>query len=880
MSLSPGTRLGPYEIVAPLGAGGMGEVYRAKDPKLGRDVAIKVLPSHLAEHPDALARFGREAKAVAALSHPNILAIFDFGEHQGTAYAVMELLEGETLRERLGGGALGPRKAAEIGLQIAQGMGAAHDKGLVHRDLKPENVFLTRNGAVKLLDFGLARQIDARGGGDTSVPTETHHTHPGTILGTVGYMSPEQVRGAAVDHRSDIFSFGAVLYEMVGGRRAFQRETAAETMTAILKEEPPGLGTFISAPVDGVERLVQHCLEKRPDERFQSARDLAFDLASLTRGSVASGPGAGSPAAGMERPLRRTAVLLTLAVAVIVALAATVSGLYLMRRLRLAEQPVRSELLLDEPLTPALFGAVALSPDGNQLLTLVGPSGKPSIAIRDLTTGETRKLAGTEGATYPFWAPDSREIAFFAGGKLKTIGASGGSVQTVGDAKQGRGGSWSPDGVIVFVPDIASSILKVGESGGSPVPVTRFATPGETHRHPMFLPDGKRFLVCVRERGTDVLYAGSIDGHLRKRIVENASRAAFARGRLFFVRDGNLVSQPFDPVKLELSGTLTPVADHVEYFKVRQMGNFSISDTRLVYVSEASTSSEIVAHDRNGRLSEIPASPAGYRILDISPDDRTLAVAIDEHFEQGDVWLVQLAGGAKSRLSFTDEGALSGAFSPDGTRFAMSSGFYGQAIAINVRSIVSNDTRKILDTRGACIVTGWSHDGRYLVVDTQSPKTGFDVQKIDVATSEMTPVVEGPADELAPALSPNGKWLAYVSPESGTPEVYLTTFPSGEGKWQATQDGGGAPRWSGDGKQLFYVKADRVVAVDYRDGGALPEFGSVTALPVDVVSDRIFVNSYAPFAVTSHGRFITTQPVGRTEPTIHLVTNWNAIVGQ
>jgi dipeptidyl aminopeptidase/acylaminoacyl peptidase len=395
----------------------------------------------------------------------------------------------------------------------------------------------------------------------------------------------------------------------------------------------------------------------------------------------------------------------------------------------------------------------------------------------------------------------------------------------------------------------------------------------------MFLPDGTRFLFVARVRGADVLFAGSADGKLQKRIVDNASNVAFARGRLFFVRDGNLLSQAFDPSKLEVSGAVTPVADHVEYFKVRSVGNFSVTETKMVYVGEASASSAIVARDRSGGVSEIPAGAGAYRILDVAPDDRTVAVAVNEHFEEGDVWLVQLQGGTKSRLSFTNAGALSGAFSPDGTRFAMSSGFFGQEIAINVRSLISNDMQKILDTRGACVVTGWSPDGRYLIVDTQNAKSGFDVSKIDVSTRTMAPVVHGPDNEVAPALSPDGKWLAYVSTESGSPEVYLTTFPSGEGKWQATQEGGNAPRWSRNGKQLFYTKDDRLIVVDFHEG-AVPQFGSATTLPVNIVSDRIFVGSFSPYAVTSDGRIITTQPVGPTQQTIHLVTNWNAIVGR
>lgn len=878
MSLAPGTRFGPYEIVAPLGAGGMGEVYRAQDRKLGRDVAIKVLPHHLAEHPEALERFGREAKAVAALSHPNILAIFDFGEHHGTAYAVMELLEGETLRQRLDGGALGPRKATETALQIAHGLAAAHDKGIVHRDLKPENVFLTRDGVVKLLDFGLARQIDGPSADSASAPTLTHHTHPGTVLGTVGYMSPEQVRGVVVDHRSDVFSFGIVLYEMVGGRRAFQRETAAETMTAILREEPADLGSFVSAPVDGLERLIHHCLEKRPEERFQSARDLAFALASLQRGSMASGPWASPPAAGAVRPLRRPAVLATLAVAAIAVGAVIVTGSSLLRRVRLAEQPVRSELLTDESLIPSLFGSVTLSPDGSQLLMLVGPSGKPSIAIRDLSTGETRKLAGTDGANFPFWAPDSRRLAFFAAGKLKTTIASGGSVQTVCDAPHGRGGSWSPNGVILLAPDVGSAIYQVGESGGEPVAVTRLSAPNDAHRHPVFLPDGKRFLFVARDRATDVVSVGSLDGEPQQRVVENASDAAFAGGRLFFVRDFNLASQSFDAAKLAVSGELAPLADHVEYFRVRASANFSVTATKLVYVGEASGASEIVADDRDGRRSQIPANAGNYRVLDVAPDDRTLAIAINEHFEEGDVWLVQLEGGTKSRLSFVKDGALSGAFSPDGTRFAMTSGFYGQTIKVTVHSLVGKQTEEVLDGKPAVIITGWSRDGRYLVVDTQQPKTGFDVQKIDLATREMTPVVESAAEEVAPALSPNGKWLAYVSTESDSPEVYLTAFPSGQGKWQATQDGGSAPRWSRDGKQLFFVKEERLMAAEFHEG-PVPRLGAATPLPVTIASDRIFLNSSAAYAVTSDGRILTTQPVGQSQPTIHLVTNWKDLVG-
>lgn len=862
-SLAAGSRLGPYEVVSRIGAGGMGEVFRARDTRLDRTVAIKILPAAFASNAQLKIRFEREAKAISQISHPHICALYDVGQADGVEYLVLEFLEGETLADRIARGPLPIADVLRFGSQIAQALACAHRAGIVHRDLKPGNVMITKAGA-KLLDFGLARSATA-----FAAPTDaTQHkplTQEGTILGTFQYMSPEQLAGEEVDPRSDIFAFGAVLYEMLTGARAFEGKSRTSIIAAVLAGPQRSASSLRPMTPPALEHVIAKCLLRERDERWESAADIASQLEWIA--GSASGE---SSAVRVDQPPRRPALLAASAIAAIVILAAVAGGIYAMRRLRLAEQPVVSELLTDELLTPSLFGAVALSPDGMQLLMLVGPSGKPSIAVRNLLTGETKKLTGTEGANFPFWAPDSQRIAFFAGRKLKTIGLSGGSIQTVCDAKAGRGGSWGRSGVIILAPDIASPICKVSENGGSPVPVTRLAS-NDVHRQPVFLPDGKRFLFSVR----DALFAASIDGGPQTRVVENASNAAFARGRLFFVREGNLVSQPFDPARLELSGAPAPIADHVEYFKVRAVGNFSVTETKLVYVSEASGSSEIVVHDRNGGISETPTGVADYRVLDISPDDRTLAVAVDEHFEQGDVWLVQLPGGTKSRFTFTDSGALTGAFSPDGTRFAMSSGFYGQQIAIHVRSVVSNDVQQILETRGACIVTAWSRDGRYLVVDTQDPKTGFDVQKIDLATKTMTPVVQGPADELAPALSPDGKWLAYVSTESGAPQLYLTAFPSGEGKWQPAQEGGNAPRWSRDGKQLFYVKDDRLMAVAFQDG-AVPRFGSPAALPVNVPPDRIFLNSYSAYAVTNDGRFITTQPVGHVQPTIHLVTNWAA----
>ena len=869
-SVAAGSRLGPYEVVSRIGAGGMGEVFRARDTRLDRTVAIKILPAEFADNAQLKTRFEREAKAISQISHPHICALHHVGNADGVEYLVLEFLEGETLADRIAHGTLPMRDVLRFGSQIASALACAHRAGIVHRDLKPGNVMITKSGA-KLLDFGLARSSVAAAS-VASIPTAaTQHkplTQEGTILGTFQYMSPEQLAGEEVDARSDIFALGAVLYEMVTGVPAFEGKSRTSIIAAVLAGAPRPPSSLRPMTPPALEHVIAKCLAVEREGRWESAADIASELDWIA--TSASGE---SAAVGVKKRSGRTAFLGALALAVVAIVAAIAASVYVRGRLRLAEQTVRSELLTDEPLTPSLFGSIALSPDGNQLLMLVGPTGNPSIAVRNLATGEVKKLAGTGGALFPFWAPDSQRIAFFASGKLKTIGVNGGSIQTLCDAKQGRGGAWSGDGVIIF-SELGSPIYKVSESGGTPVALTRVAEPIHGHRLPAFLPDGKRFLFSVHIGTSDVLCAGSIDGNLQKRIVDNASNAAYAQGHLFFVRDGNLVSQPFDPKKLELSGTLTPAADRVEYYKVRAIGNFSVTDTKMAWVSEPSRLSELVARDRSGRSSTIQGLAADYQILDISPDDRTLAVAIHEHIEQGDVWLIKLDDGTKSRFTFTNGGALSGAFSPDGTRFAVSAGAFGQEIAVTARSIVSNDVQKIIDTRGACLVTGWSHDGKYLVAVTQNQDTGFDIERIDVLARTITLVVHSPADEIAPTLSPSGKWLAYVTTESGAPEVYVTTFPSGEGKWQATQDGGGSPHWSRDGKQLFYVKDDRLMAVDFHDG-AIPQFGSATALPLSVASDPNYLASHSAFTMTSDGRFITTQPVSQRQATIHLVTNWN-----
>ncbi|MFP5284359.1 MAG: protein kinase domain-containing protein, partial [Thermoanaerobaculia bacterium] len=572
--LAAGTRLGPYEILAPLGAGGMGEVYRARDPRLGRQVAVKILPPELASDPERLRRFEQEARAASSLSHPHILAVFDFRSEGGTSYLVTELLEGETLRARLAGGALPVRKAVDVAVQTARGLAAAPGQGIVHRDLKPENLFLTRDGQVKILDFGLARLPLPDSASGLAAATTVPGTEPGVVMGTVGYMAPEQARGLPVDHRADLFSLGAVLYEMLTGRRAFQGGSAVDVLGAILRHDPPELAGADGRSIPlAVELVVRHCLEKDREARFQSARDFAFALEALS-GSSSTLPAA-APASRRQRIVRGAAAahllgLLTLGAA---------AGLSRISNGRRA--PLLAAVLAPQGTELYSFPSAVLSPDGSRLvLVATGADSRTSLWVRSLDADPPRLLAGTAGAVRPFWSPDGKDIAFFADGKLKRIPAEGGAVQTVAAAPTGAGGAWGRDGTILFAPTILSPLWRVGAGGGTAVPVTRLdpARRDTSHRSPVFLPDPKSFLLFVRTDGDrSGIYAGSLGSPDLRFLLPSTSNALYAPpGHLLFVREGNLMAQRFDAGSLELSGEPVAVAEGISI--EADAADFSASD--------------------------------------------------------------------------------------------------------------------------------------------------------------------------------------------------------------------------------------------------------------------------------------------------------------
>jgi serine/threonine protein kinase len=834
MTLTVGTKLGPYEIIVPIGAGGMGEVYRARDPRIGRDVAVKVLPAAFSKDPERLRRFEQEARSAGVLNHPNILAIYDVGTHDGAPYVVSELLQGETLRDRLKLSALSPRKTIEIGIQIAQGLAAAHEHGIVHRDLKPENLFVTRDGRVKILDFGLAKLTapDREGTAQPSAPTLQVDSGPGAVWGTVGYMSPEQVRGNPVDHRSDIFALGAILYEMLSGKRAFQGASPADTMSAILKEEPPELTETVEAIPPALERLVRHCLEKNPGERFQSARDLAFDLAQISGLSGTQGiPIAKAKPSILARLVSAAVGLLILA------------GIVLVLPRALGPRGARPVMRLPIDLPPGLGFAPnenpAISPDGSMVVFPVADtSGTVTLWLRRLDSLTPQQIPGTKEAGDPFWSPDSRSIGFFAGGKLKRVSVTGGPVQTVCDAGSPRGGTWSKDDVIVFAPGARGGLYRVDAAGGDPVQVTSpDSSRGETaHRYPCFLPDGKHFLfLTIPERnGLHDVFAGSI-GSTNRKLVLRATRAPryAAPGYLLFSKGDLLMGQRFDPGGIKVQGDAVTIAEAPTTSSVVGSPTASVSNTgAVVYRRETVGNTELGWYNGKGELtSRIPVPPGRYALPRVSPDgSRLVLMAFDG--SNSDLWLIELKRGTSTRLT-SDPGDEEGPrWSADGTQIVYNSDRLSGS-AIFLKSTRGGDDELLYrSSKPWTSVWDWSDDGRYVVYRDIDPVTGFDLWVLPTfGERKPFPYLITRFEEQLAALAPNGHWMAYVSDESGRREVYVQAFPKPGNKQQISVDGGFFPIWSLDGRELFYRHpSGRAMSVAIRADAASIDVGVARTL--------------------------------------------------
>ncbi|MFN2453128.1 MAG: protein kinase [Pyrinomonadaceae bacterium] len=879
--INAGTHFGRYEIKSLLGAGGMGEVYRAFDARINREVAVKVLPASFSKDKDRLARFEQEAQAAGALNHPNILAIYDVDTHDGAPYVVSELLEGETLRAAMGGGALSVRRATDYALQIANGLAAAHEKGIVHRDLKPENLFITKDGRLKILDFGLAKLTQADGNqSQTEIPTRRVDTEPGMVLGTIGYMSPEQVRGRPVDNRSDIFSFGAILYEMLSGKRAFHGESAADTMSAILREDPPDLSETNRNIAPALSRIINHCLEKSPEQRFHSARDLAFAIEALSKSNVVSDSSGFIAPATPKRKFNRE-LIAWIAAGVFLVAACALAALYFLRQPVAADQrPVRFAITMPEKATTDIIGPV-ISPDGRTIAFLATSEGKRYIYIRPLDSMTPQRLAGTEDAYYPFWSPDSRYIGFFSNNKLKKIEASGGPPQILCNAQSGGGGTWNRDGVILFGME-KKVIHRVSAAGGEPAPVTTLDESRKEAEHvfPVFLPDGRHFFYYGWNNKSDdtAIYVASLDGKERKLLLKNDSNVAYVSpGYLLFARGSTLMAQPFDASKLELTGEPFPVQENVTYSQNISYSNFSVSEGGvMVFWSGTTSGRQLAWFDRTGKQIATVGAAGDYNDVMLSPDEKRAAT---QRFEGGnsDVWLVDLVRSVPSRFTFSPSVEDDPAWSPDGSMIAFtsnkddkpgiyrknSSGAGGEELLASVTNILGEGI-------------DWSKDGKYILFQVGGTSTGSDLWVLPLfADAKPYPVLQSEFDERFGRFSPDGRWIAYMSNESGRPEVYVQSFPPAGGKWQISNGGGAQPHWRRDGKELFYIAADKkLMAVEVK-AGATFEIGTPTALFQTRVAGYTLPNRYAP---TQDGqRFLVNSVLEEASQTpITVILNWNS----
>jgi Tol biopolymer transport system component len=871
MPLTPGTRLGPYEIVAPLGAGGMGEIYRARDTKLAREVAIKVLPAEVSTDRDWLARFEREARSASALNHPNIVTIYEIGSADSVSYISMELVQGRTLRELLAEGPLSPKRLLALSTQIAEGLAPAHEAGIVHRDLKPENLMVTREGLVKILDFGLAKRVAVSGSQSSSLATMGELTQPGVLVGTVGYASPEQVTGRPVDFRSDQFSLGSIVYEMATGTRAFSRASAVETLAAIINEEPEPLQRRAPETPTVLRWAIERCLAKEPDGRYASTRDLARDLAQL-RDYASEIAREASPARSSRRP--GWLVLAAAASLILVAALALLVGS--LRRKEPAASPVRFGVSIPGE---AVGSRVTVSPDGTRLAIEAFSQGQRRIYLRRLDSDATVELPGSVGAAGHFWSPDSRHLAFYADGMLKKTPIDGGPPVELCEAVVLAPGAWSRDGTILF-PRRANprGLFRVSDAGGEPVRVTTCAPEEENHKGAWFLPDGRRFLYHVNSNpgaaNARELRLGSLASKESRTVARMDSRAEYSPpGYLVYAREGALFAQRFDERQARLMGEPLLLADDVNYFLNTADAAFSVSQTGVLVYRAGASPSRIAWFTRDGKEVGQLGQPMLASRLRISPDGTRVAMTInDKRTGTGDIWLLELGRGVSTRLHSDPVHEFMPVWTADGSSLIYGSDRKGPPDIYEIATGATPGSESLLlEQDGFQQPEDISRDGRFLAYTNAERWPNSDIWLLPLhGERRPSPWARTRFTESSPRFSPDGRWIAYQSDESGVPEIYVALTQGGGGKKRISPAGGQYPRWRADGKELYYIgPGDFIMTAPVTPGAQLEAGTPVPLFRVEGVTN---------FDVVADGsRFLVSTPSdGNRESQVRVIVNWPA----
>ena len=883
-----GRQLGSYRIISSLGAGGMGEVYKALDTRLERTVAIKVLPAHLAGRAESRERFEREAKTIAAVNHPHICTLFDAAHQDGIDFLVMEYVEGETLAQRLEKGPLPIQQVLQYAVEIADALDKAHRKGVIHRDLKPSNIMLTKSGT-KLLDFGLAKlgQSAVPATPESQLPTmKDGITGEGTILGTLQYMAPEQIEAKKVDPRTDIFAFGAVVYEMTTGKRAFEGKSSASVMARILEAEPPAMTSLRPMTPPQLDRVVRICLAKDPDERWQTAGDLCRELKWIAEQKEATQSTAVAPAT-QQRWWQKHAWLIALAAVVMVAILAlaviVVTAILrgpppygspppgAAKAIRFTVAPPEKEHF---PATSNTASFLSVSPDGTKLaFVAIDSAGHPTLWLRDLDSRTAWQLPGTDDAAAPFWSPDSRFVAFTDRASLKKIDITGGPPQIIVDSPAIGGGTWNREGVILFAAaTFGGPILRVSAAGGAAMPMPTPTTPGGC-AWPRFLPDGRHFLFLSRTQNppAGAIYLGSLDSNQTKLIVNSNSMAEYSPpGYLLFIRAGALMAQSFDADRLELKGEAVPIAEGVQFSVVNGRVGMGVSENGvLAYRTVPSTGQlRLLFADRKGTEQPLAAPPHAYRNPRFSPDGQRIAVTIDEGGSQE--WNLDISRNTLSRLTF--EGTYNGAtaWTPDGKRITFGSDRAGARNLFWQLADGSGNAERLTSANNTQVAGFWSPDGKTLAFEQTGPGTGYDIWTLRLDDRKATPFLQSQFNEIGPRFSPDGHWLAYASDESGRYEVYVQPYPGPGGKWQISTEGGTEPVWVRSG-ELFYRNGDKLMVVQTT---TRPNF-SASNPKVLFEGRHATYQSIPDYDVSADGQrflFLTPGDEGREE--VNVVVNW------